>query len=48
MTWTAFITLTLAIVFAILAIASVLLCLASKAVRRLLMSSGFPPLNSRS
>jgi hypothetical protein len=42
MTWTAFITLTLAIIFAILTIASVLLCLASKAIQRLLLSSGFP------
>jgi hypothetical protein len=48
MTWTAAFALTLAILFALLVIASMLLGIAPRAVRRLLMTAGFPPFDSRS
>jgi hypothetical protein len=47
MTWTAAFALTLAVLFAVLVVTSMLLGIAPRAVRRLLITAGFPPFDSR-
>jgi hypothetical protein len=48
MTWTAALALALAILFKLLVTVSALLGIPPRAVRRLLMTAGLPPFDSRS
>jgi hypothetical protein len=48
MTWIAAFALTVAVLFALLVIALMLLEISPRAVRRLLMTTGFPPFDGRS